>query len=263
MRRLATLAALLLLVPGLPAGGQEAPARRSRTVEIPAGSHRSLYDTVPRPVAPFRLDALPVTAADFRAFVATAPEWRPGIAAPVLVGGDYLGSWEGPLDPGTRRGPPARPVTQVSWFAARAYCRAAGGRLPTTDEWEYAASFPEEGWAGDRAGLRRRFLALHAGRPRPDVLPAVGNAFRNALGVRDLHGLVHEWTEDFNHQMLSGAGRDDRGLDRQLFCAAASAGVPDPSDYAAFLRTSLRASLDGTEGSLGVGFRCAYDLELP
>lgn len=30
------------------------------------------------------------------------------------------------------------PVTNVSWFAANAYCVSKGKRLPTIDEWEFA-----------------------------------------------------------------------------------------------------------------------------
>jgi len=277
------------------AGGRGAVLenRITSSVELPAGSFRPLYTTGDSVagVAAFRLDSLPVTVGDFLAFVEVEPRWRKGEASTLFVGDHYLAAWEGPLKPGDggEAGDPSdpdgplrpggvsrpgdgeaaaegaaagdRPVTEVSWFAARAFCQAAGGRLPTTDEWEYAASVPEEGWKGNDRELDRRFLQLHGRRPRAGALPPVGRTHRTRQGVWDLHGLVQEWTDDFNNQMLTGAGRDDRGLDRQLFCAAGSVGVPDPSDYAAFLRASYRASLDGTEGGPLLGFRCAYDIE--
>ena len=48
----------------------------------------------------------------------------------------------------------AVPSTQVSWFAARAYCASLGKRLPTVDEWEYAAAASERRTdATDDAGV--------------------------------------------------------------------------------------------------------------
>lgn len=263
----AALLALLLLAtahPGLAQGGEGEvhggelrPARAAAATTVPAGRYRPLLVTAEPEVAvrAFRLDAVPVTRGDFLAFVTAQPEWRRSAAAPLFVGEDYLAGWAGDLEPG---GELDRPVTEVSWFAARAYCRAQGGRLPTTDEWEYVASLPEVGIDDSPATLHARFLQLHQQRPRPGQLPPVGQATPNVLGIHDLHGVVWEWTSDFNNQMLTGSGRSDRGLDRGLFCAAGSVGVPDPSDYAGFLRSSHRATLEGPRGGLLLGFRCAY-----
>ncbi len=254
---------LLLLATALPvvAQGEEdfvvgGGAERA-VVAVPEGRYRPLLVTTEAEITvpAFRLDAHLVTRGDYLAFVREHPEWRRDEAAPLFVGGDYLAGWPDALDPG---GELDRPVTEVSWFAARAFCRARGGRLPTTDEWEYVAGLPEAGSDTTRATLHARFLALHQQRPRPGHLPPVGQTVRNVLGVHDMHGVVWEWTADFNNQMLTGAGRNDRSLDRGLFCAAGSVGVPDPSDYAAFLRSSHRATLNGSEGGLLLGFRCAY-----
>jgi formylglycine-generating enzyme required for sulfatase activity len=38
----------------------------------------------------------------------------------------------------------AQPVTQVSWFAAQAYCEAQHARLPDWYEWELAAAEKRE-----------------------------------------------------------------------------------------------------------------------
>ncbi|HSM07226.1 MAG TPA: formylglycine-generating enzyme family protein [Longimicrobiales bacterium] len=260
---------LSLLVAAPSAAGQEgAGARNDRpagtasppaVVTVPGGSYRPLRSgqAAPMEVDAFRLDRTPVTVEDFLAFVHADSAWRKDAAPPALVGEHYLSDWSGPVSPAT--GPSDRPVTDVSWFAARAYCQARGGRLPTTDEWEYAARIPPAAWSGSPRELNRLFLALHDGRPRAGVLPPVETAWANALGIRGLHGLVQEWTDDFNNQMASGAGRDDRGLDRGLFCAAGSVGVSDPSDYSGFLRAAYRAALSGTDGGPLLGFRCAYD----
>lgn len=262
MRRSLLAAALLSLAPTVLVGAQGDGA--SRGVAIPAGAFvpRFAADDTPVTVAAFRLDAHPVTVAEYVAFLEAAPAWRRSRVPALFADAGYLASWRGDLDAGPAGEDPGRPVTEVSWFAARTFCGARGGRLPTTREWEYAAAFTETGPPAFRDhDFNARLRGLYARRPAPDALPPVGTTFRSSTGVWDLHGLVWEWTSDFNNQMATGAGRDDQGLDRGLFCAAGSEDATDRSDYAAFLRFAYRASLDGDYAGRRLGFRCAYDLE--
>lgn len=260
-RLVSLLTALVGLALALPASGQMPGAvDGAGTVVVPAGRYWPLYatpaDTAGVAVASFVLDVHPVTVEDFAAFVAVMPRWQRDAAPSVLTDDAYMASWRDASTPA--HGAPHRPVTEVSWFAARAYCAWTGGRLPTTDQWEYAAQASEAAPNAFRdAAFNRHVLALYQARAPMDSLPAVETTDRNALGVADLHGLVWEWTDDFNNQMLTGAGRDDRSLDRQLFCAAGSSGATDLTNYAGFLRWAYRLSLQGTTSAPGLGFRCA------
>jgi len=228
---------------------------------IPAGAYEPLYRAPGEAriaVAAFAIDREPVTAGAFLAFVRTHPAWRRDVLRPVFAERGYLGDWPAPLDAGD----PRRPVTAVSWFAARAYCAASGRRLPTVDEWEYVAAASETARDATRdPAFVRRLLALYASR-RTDGPAAPG--FRNAYGVRGLHGGPWEWTLDFNSVLVAddsralGAGGDER--DHGLFCASAAIGATDPSNYPAFLRYAFRAGLSGRTTARTLGFRCAIDL---
>lgn len=231
---------------------------------IPAGSYQPLYGAVGGgsvAVASFRLDREPVTRGDFLAFVAAHPEWRRGALRPVFAGTGYLSGWRGALDAGDATDL-RRPVTEVSWFAAKAYCAAAGKRLPTVDEWEYAAAASEtSARVGRDPVFIRRILALYTARPNNGVLPPVGSGFRNVYGLRDMHGLAWEWTLDFNDVMVSddsrASGSATGGSDHKLFCASAAIGASDPSNYPAFMRYAFRAGLTGRSTARTLGFRCA------
>jgi len=229
---------------------------------LPAGLYRPLYAAPGHArvaVAAFALDRDPVNNGEFLAFVERHPEWRRDRVRRVYADAGYLTDWPTATDPGspdTRR----RPVTQVSWFAARAYCAALGKRLPTVDEWEYAAAASEHSPDASRdAGFRARILALYAGVGKRSGAGARG--FENAYGVRALHGVVWEWTLDFNSVVLdddsraTGSGADAR--DRHLYCASAALGATDPTDYPAFLRHAVRAGLGARSSTSAVGFRCA------
>jgi len=258
LRGLILLPALYGVLVGGAAGAPE-PA----LVSIPAGVYTPLLRTPKDPatvnVAAFQLDERPVTNAEFLAFVTAVPKWQRSRVSPLFADSSYLANWTADLTPGPNA-PLDSPVIHVSWFAARAYARWAGRRLPTTAEWEFAASAGYTRADGKNDEQLNRDLYAWLARPVPAVLPAAGLGRPNYYGVRDLHGLVWEWVEDFNTAMVTGESRADTGLERDVFCGAGSIGAKDTTDYAAFMRQALRSSLKANNTTTSLGFRCAKSL---
>ena len=75
------------------------------------------------------------------------------------------------------------------------------------------------------------------------AIKGVAQSPANYWGVYDMHGLIWEWTQDFNSNLVSGESRADSTLNQTMFCGSGAAGAPDPSDYAAFMRYGFRSSL--------------------
>lgn len=232
-------------------------------VTIPAGIYVPLFrttkDSAQVNVAAYRLDERPVTNAEFLAFVTANPKWRRSLVSRLFADSSYLENWAGDLAPGANA-PPNSPVVRVSWFAARAYARWVGKRLPGTAEWELAAGAGYTRPDGKNDEQLNRDLYAWLARPVPAVQAAVAQGRPNFYGARDLHGLVWEWVDDFNTAMVTGESRADAGLERDLFCGAGSVGAKDTSDYAAFMRMALRSSLKANNTTTALGFRCAKDL---
>jgi iron(II)-dependent oxidoreductase len=190
-----------VLVPGGPfplgVDGVEEPfsldnERPAHTVDVPA----------------FRLGRVPVTNAEFAAFVDDGgyaqPHWwsargwehrtRAGLERPM--------GWH-PDGTRTRFGiveqlPGEEPVQHITFFEAEAYAAWAGGRLPTEAEWEKAAVW-------DPAAGRRRRFPWGSAEPTADLANLGGAALRpapvgaypagaSAYGVEQLMGDVWEWT---------------------------------------------------------------------
>lgn len=253
-RALIVLAATAVLVGG---------ASAAEMVVIPAGEYEPLLrgkDDVARvQVASFQLDERPVTNAEFLAFVRAKPQWRRSHISPLFADEGYLADWAGDLDLGARVSADA-PVVRVSWFAARAYAAWAGKRLPTTAEWEHAASAGFEALrAVDDPSVRRVALDWFA-RATPERLPAAGAGRANRFGARDMLTLVWEWVDDFNTALVTGESRADTGLERTLFCGAGAVEARDLANYPAFMRAGFRSSLRANYVVPNLGFRCARDL---
>ena len=255
---------LLAIVCAVPLKGTSAPpAAPSGMIHIPGGDYKPLYarDAKPRTTPAYFLSALPVTNGEFLAFVRDHPEWQRSKVTREMADANYLRHWAGDLDLGkdAARQQDA-PVTHVSWFAARAFCTAHGQRLPTQDEWEFAARADATriDASTDPAFLRK--LLEWYGKPATDILPPVQSAEANFYGLRGLHGLVWEWVQDFNSTMIVGDSRGDDSLERKLFCGAASLLASDVSNYAAFMRYAFRSSLKGNYCVGSLGFRTAKSL---
>ena len=256
----ALLVATAILAAARPCAAKDAaPVAPAGMVLIPAGTYEPLYKSEgQRPVAAFFLDVTPVTNAGFLEFVRANPRWRRSQALVLFTDAHYLEQWAGDLELGdAARVLPDGPVTNVSWFAAKAYAKWRGKRLPTQAEWEMAAAASQTSARGkDDPEHYRRILEWYA-KPTRFPLPPVASAAADFHGIRGLHGLVWEWVEDFNTALVTGESRADAGLERNLFCGSGSAGASDFRDYAAFMRYAFRSSLDAKYAVPNLGFRCA------
>jgi formylglycine-generating enzyme required for sulfatase activity len=238
--------------------GSEPKATHAGMVRIPAGVYRPFLRAEKERssvrVAAFYLDVHAVTNGEFLEFVKANRQWSRSRVSQLFADRDYLEQWAGDLEIGDGRIRNS-PVTHVSWFAANAYAKWKGKRLPTMAEWEYAAAAPP---VIREKGTRLTTIILEwYDHPTPAVLPPVKSTYVNRFGLYDMHGLVWEWVEDFNSIVtLSGSGGGGA-----FTCAAGALQSVDKRDYAAYMRYAFRGSLRASYTVGSLGFRCAVDGE--
>jgi formylglycine-generating enzyme required for sulfatase activity len=253
MRRAAALLLLALPVAGVIAGG-------AAWVAVPGGTFRSAlkYEAGRSArIAPFVLQKRPVTNGEFLAFVQAHPQWRRDQVPTVFAAARYLSQWPAPARLDVAQ--VAQPVVDVSWFAAQAYCKAQGARLPTWREWEYVAAADETRRdARSDPAFRERILGRES-RPASGPLPRAGLQAPNAFGVQDMHGLVWEWTGDFSSLLVSGDARNQGDGNTMKFCGAGSLAMADHENYAVLMRVTMLSSLEARDTTSSLGFRCAKD----
>ena len=139
--------------------------------------------------------------------------------------------FERPLNPGWGIG--EQPITDVDWQDAAEFCAAAGLRLPTDAEWEYAAragvkesvygDLDSTAWFADNSGKRtiksqaiwsashdayNEVLKDNENGPHP-----VAQKKPNAWGLYDMLGNVWQWTADWYlpDYYKNAARRDPQG----------------------------------------------------
>lgn len=257
MRLISTLSAVLALA------AQSSPAVElvpQGMVLIPASNYQPFYaGKAPLlAVSPFYLGVTQVTNAQFLDFVRAHPEWRRSKVSRSQADAGYLKHWAADLD----LGPDSAqlrdaPVTHVSWHAAKAFCEAQGGHLPTQDEWESAArADATRADASHDPAFLARLLEWYS-TPSPRILPPVHMAPADVHGVRGLHGLVWEWVQDFNAPLIVGDSRGGGTPESRFFCGAGSLLATDTANYAAYMRYAFRTSLKGDYCVASLGFRAA------
>lgn len=195
-----------------------------------------------------------VTVHQFKKFLDENPKWKKENASSLMIDESYLNNLDRKdLDE-------SAPMTNVSWFAASAYCEAEGMRLPTTNEWEYiAAASEQQKDASINLKFLQRILEWY-GQPQSTNPKSVGSIYKNLYGIWDLHGNVWEWVSDFNSSFITGESREDSSLNKDMFCGAGGLAGGNKENYAAFMRYAFRSSLKGKSSTNNLGFRCVRSI---
>ncbi|MEO6601415.1 MAG: SUMF1/EgtB/PvdO family nonheme iron enzyme [Polyangiaceae bacterium] len=151
------------------------------------------------------------------------------------------------------------PINCVDWKQANAYCSAQGKRLPTEQEWEFAARGPDKRmypWGEELPNVEElcAYRACCRWEEKPGTCP-VGSfpAGVSPFGALDMTGNVFEWTSsNFDD---TAAARVARGFGWTVAPLRDSPGLPFPTSP--IFRAAYRFRYEPSARRNNLGFRCA------
>uniref|UniRef100_A0A8C5LRY7 Inactive C-alpha-formylglycine-generating enzyme 2 n=1 Tax=Leptobrachium leishanense TaxID=445787 RepID=A0A8C5LRY7_9ANUR len=173
--------------------------------------------------------------------------------------------WRQPSGPGSGiKEKLDHPVLQVSWNDAHAYCQWLGKRLPTEEEWEFAARGGLQGktypW-GDRFQANRSNLwqGIFPKKDRSEdgyhgASPVTAFPAQNDYGLFDLFGNTWEWTS--SEYTIAGQIQSQNGQTMYTLRGASWIDSLDGSfNHKARVTTRMGNTPDSSSDNLS--FRCA------
>lgn len=228
---------------------------------IEAGSFKPLFGANDSLILipSFHMDQHAVTNEQYIQFLKRKPHWRKSKVRHIFADENYLKDWRNDTTPPDYQTPNS-PVTNISWFAASAYCECIGKELPTVNQWEYVGAAgktkPDE---RKEENYNKNILTWYKSPEKAGA--SIYSTQDNFYKIWDMHGLIWEWTYDFNEVMLTGESRSDVSTDNSLFCGSGSVGATDLMNYAAFMRYAFRGSVKANYSIKNLGFRCVKNIK--
>jgi formylglycine-generating enzyme required for sulfatase activity len=211
----------------------------------PVGFHDEIPKKRKLELSPYAIDVTPVTNKQYAEFL-RASGYKP------RHGENFLKHW---IDGKPPAGKEDHPVVYVDLDDARAYAQWAGKRLPTEEEWQYAAEGPEHlkyPW-----GNQWQSGVCNDGKSKGTTSVYEYPGGRSPFGCHDMCGNTWAWTES---ERSDGRTRSCLLRGGSFFKAGGSewypAGGPVPCNGAA----KFLLMWPGLDRCSTIGFRCVVDV---